>query len=114
MDGSGKKEEVILHAFPFGDIDENGVCKIGQKFYLHIGLTDSGNIQYETDYVDVMVICSLAEVTPPRKRLSLPPKPRDVVEFSVRPESTGDIMVTILLLIKGECIHKSEFYFTCE
>lgn len=114
MDEPKNNNDIMLNTALVGDIDENKVCRLGQKFYLRVWLSGGEGLYYAVDHVDVMALCSSAEVAPSRKRLSLPPVFGESAEFSVRPDFSGDAKLRIVLLIGGERIQESELDFTCE
>lgn len=63
------------------------------------------------DEVDVLILCSDADVVPLRNRIKVPPRKDTTAEFSVKPLRAGEISLTVVLLIKNDPIHRTSFFF---
>lgn len=61
--------------------------------------------------VDVLILCSDADVVPLRNRIKVPPRRDTTAEFSVKPLRAGHISLTVVLLIKNDPIHRTPFFF---
>jgi hypothetical protein len=62
---------------------------------------------YEVDYVDVIAVCPGADVEPLRARLPLPPNADTVARFELTPRRSGNLNLSVILLIEGEAIHQT-------
>lgn len=63
---------------------------------------------YEVDHVDVMVLCPGADVTPLRARLPLPPDAGAIARFEITPRRVGPLELSVVLLIEGESVHRTQ------
>jgi ActR/RegA family two-component response regulator len=63
------------------------------------------------DSIDVIVSSSGADVSPLRRRLSLPPGPEATVEFLLTPRRQGLHVLTVVLLHNNDEIHRADFAF---
>lgn len=60
---------------------------------------------YGTSYIDIKIICPGARVTPRRHHIPIPLRAAQDVEFSVIPQVTGELKLSLLVLIQNEVIH---------
>lgn len=63
------------------------------------------------EYVDVLILCSDADVVPLRSRIQVPPRKETTAQFEVTPLYEGDISLTVVLLVKNDPIHRTNFFF---
>jgi len=75
-------------------------------------VSEESEARLETvDYVDVLVVCADADVVPLRSRIQVPPRKETTAQFEVTPLRIGEILLTVILLIKNDPIHRTPFYF---
>lgn len=62
---------------------------------------------YATDHVDVIVVAPGADISPTIGSLPMPPDPERRLDFTIVPLFAGQLRLTVLLLVRGDPIHRS-------
>ncbi|EYF08672.1 DEAD/DEAH box helicase [Chondromyces apiculatus] len=82
------------------------------QFEVMIDRERSSNIELlRSTPLDVMVFCPGAQVTPARNRFELPQHLGHMATWTITPQCEGRLALDVLLLIRGEPIHRKTFTF---
>jgi serine/threonine protein kinase len=68
---------------------------------------NAANQLYEVAHVDVIALCPGADVGPLQARLPLPPDADAIARFEITPRRSGELALSVVLLINGESVHRS-------